>query len=63
MDMGDGGMDMSGHRAMTDAASAEPNVLDIPVTFPKAGRYKMFVQVKRGENVVTVPFVLQVMNM
>ncbi len=60
MDGGMGGMDgMGGHGGGAHGA----NVLDIQVTLPKAGRYKMFVQVKRGDTVVTVPFVLHAMSM
>ena len=72
MDM-DGGMgDMNGMSGMPgmngmngaeDGGAHDPNVLDIAVTLPKAGLYKMFVQVKRGNDVVTVPFVLRAMNM
>ena len=62
----DGGMDMDGGmRGMEGMGGGAhgANVLDIAVTLPKAGRYKMFVQVKRGDTVVTVPFVLRAMNM
>lgn len=39
------------------------SLLDIEVTFPAAGLYKVFVQTKRGENVVTAPFIVRVMAM
>lgn len=39
------------------------NLLDIEVTLPRAGFYKMFVQVKRGSDVVTAPFVLRAVSM
>jgi hypothetical protein len=76
MDMGDmdgmGGMDMGGmdmghsghpHHPSTSGSTTAPNVLEIPLTLPSAGYFKMFVQVKRGDNVVTVPFVLRSMAM
>jgi hypothetical protein len=61
-DMGDGGM---GGMAATAGGTGghEPSVLDIELTLPTAGLYKMFVQVKRGDEVVTVPFVLRAMTM
>lgn len=46
-----------------DDASASSNLLDIDVTLPRAGFYKMFVQVKRSETIVTTPFVLEATSM
>lgn len=51
-----------GHGGSTPSA-APSNVLDIDVNFPQPGFYKMFVQVKRGENIVTAPFVLRATTM
>lgn len=59
-DGGHGGHDgMSGMGGSGGAG----NLLDIAVTLPSSGFYKMFVQVKRGERVVTAPFVLKAMEM
>ena len=44
-------------------ATAAANVLDIDVTLPRAGLYKVFVQIKRGGRVVTAPFVLRAVTM
>lgn len=55
---GMGGMDMGG---TVPAASA--NLLDIDVTFPKAGLYKLFVQFQRGNEVITAPFVVRATQM
>lgn len=57
---GHGGMH-GGHGGMGAAAAA--NVLDIDVTLPRAGLYKVFVQIKRGGRVVTAPFVLRAATM
>ncbi|MFO0739613.1 MAG: hypothetical protein U0270_27190 [Labilithrix sp.] len=54
----------AGHgSAPAPVAPDSSNLLDIEVTFPSAGLYKIFVQTKRGENVVTAPFVVRVMAM
>ncbi len=47
----------------TGGAESPTNLLDIDVTFPVAGYYKIFVQTKRGETVVTAPFVVRVVSM
>lgn len=48
-----------GGHSSAPAATAAPNVLDVALTLPAAGLYKMFVQVQRGETVITAPFVLR----
>ncbi len=52
-----------GGAAPAPVAAASQNLLDIEVTFPSAGLYKIFVQTKRGENVITAPFVVRVTAM
>lgn len=52
-----------GHGGGTGGSSQTSNVLDIDVNLPTAGFYKMFVQVKRADTVVTVPFVLHATSM
>jgi hypothetical protein len=48
-----------GHDGMSGMNGGASNLLDIGVTLPASGFYKMFVQVKRGKTVVTAPFVLK----
>ncbi|MBX3233542.1 MAG: hypothetical protein KIT84_11100 [Labilithrix sp.] len=48
-----------GHGTTPPAAGSTASVLDVEVTLPKAGLYKMFMQVKRGDRVITAPFVLR----
>lgn len=52
-----------GHGSPAPVPSTAQNLLDIDVTFPSAGLYKMFVQTKRGENIITAPFVIRVTAM
>jgi hypothetical protein len=53
-----------GHGGTTPAAPpvGAANLLDVELTVPQAGLYKMFVQFKRGETVMTAPFVLRSMQ-
>lgn len=60
---GHGGHGGHGEHGGTTDAGAAPNDLDINVTFPAAGLYKLFVQVKRGDAIVTAPFVVRVRGM
>jgi len=60
---GHGGHGGGGHGGGGGGGPAASNILDIDVKLPKAGLYKMFVQVKRGENVLTAPFVLRATQM
>jgi len=54
------GMDMGeGH----DMGSTATGPIGVDVTFPKAGLYKMFFQFKRGDEIVTAPFVVEAMDM
>lgn len=52
-----------GHGGHGGGGTAPSNVLDVDVKFPRAGFYKMFVQVKRATQVITAPFVLHVSTM
>jgi hypothetical protein len=66
-----GGMDMSGmdmpgmdmrdmHSGAKTAASGLPNEVTFPYGFPAAGRYRIFVQMKRDDTVETGAFDLDV---
>lgn len=48
--------------AGSSTATSASNILDIDVTFPRAGLYKVFVQTKRADTVITAPFVVRVMD-
>jgi len=66
MAMGEGGGHggHGGHGGSSGGTPAvTPSVLDIDVNLPKAGLYKIFVQVKRGEDVLTAPFVIKAQTM
>ena len=52
-----------GDGGTADAGTLSPSDLDVDVTLPSAGLYKMFIQVKRGDRVVTAPFVLRAASM
>lgn len=53
----------AGHGSPAPVPATSQNLLDIDVTFPSAGLYKIFVQTKRGENIITAPFVIRVTAM
>lgn len=63
MEMPETGEGGHGGHGATPPAATTPSVLDVAVTLPKAGLYKMFLQVKRGDRVVTAPFVIRAMAM
>jgi hypothetical protein len=62
---GHGGHDGHGGHGGHDGGAPAPvgGDLDVDVNLPRAGLYKMFMQVKRGERVITAPFVLRAMAM
>jgi hypothetical protein len=38
-------------------------VLEVEVNLPRPGLYKMFMQVKRGAEIITAPFVVRAVTM
>jgi hypothetical protein len=61
---GHGGHDHGDHGTDgTTTGATTPADLDVDVTIPTPGLYKMFMQVKRGDRVITAPFVLHATTM
>ena len=54
------GAPAAGHEGHGGTTTAPPGQLELSVSFPRAGLYKVWVQFRRGTSDVTAPFVIRV---